>query len=71
MCTLVMEDFLLAGDFNVREGECSLKDFMGEFHAKNLVKEETCFKNIENPCDLFDEQLAKLSKYNCSFHRPF
>ena len=41
--------------FNVREGECSLKDFMEEFHAKHLVKEETCFKNIENPSciDLF------------------
>ena len=31
--------------FNVREDECSLKDFMEESHAKNLVKEETCLKN--------------------------
>ena len=47
--------FLLAGDFNVREDECSLKELMEEFHAKNLVKEEICFKNIENPSciDLF------------------
>ena len=47
--------FLLAGDFNVREDECSLTDFMEEFHAKKLVKKETCFKNIENPSciDLF------------------
>ena len=47
--------FLLAGDFNVREEEYSLQHFLEEFHAKNLVKEETCFKNIENPSciDLF------------------
>ena len=46
---------LLVGDFKVREEEYSLQDFLEEFHAKNLVKEETCFKNVENPSciDLF------------------
>ena len=32
-----------------------LEDFMDEFHAKNLVKEPTCFMSAENPSciDLF------------------
>ena len=49
------DKFLIAGDLNVEEGEKSLDDFMDEFHAKNLVKEPTCFKNPENPSciDLF------------------
>ena len=49
------DKFLLAGDFNVREGDDTLDEFMEEYHAKNLVKEPTCFKNSENPSciDLF------------------
>ena len=37
------------------QGEECLDDFMDEFHAKNMVKEPTCFKNPENPTciDLF------------------
>ena len=46
---------LLAGDFNVEEDESCIKDFMNEFNATNLVKENTCFKNPNNPSciDLF------------------
>ena len=42
------EKFLLAGDFNVQEDEPSIQGFLEEYHAKNLVKENTCFKNIDN-----------------------
>ena len=49
------EKFLIAGDFNMQEGEECLDDFLDEFHAKNMVKEPTCFKNPDNPSciDLF------------------
>ena len=49
------EKFLLAGDFNVDEKESCIKNFLFEYNAKNLVKEKTCFKSIENPSciDLF------------------
>ena len=49
------DKFLIAGDLNVEEGVECLDDFMDEFHAKNMVKESTCFKNPENPSciDLF------------------
>ena len=49
------DKFLLAGDFNIQEGQGVLDEFLDEFHAKNMVKEPTCFKNPENPSciDLF------------------
>ena len=49
------EKFLLAGDFNVEENENCLSDFLYEHNAKNLVKEKTCFKSLDNPSciDLF------------------
>ena len=50
------DKFLLAGDFNAEEGKNEyLDDFIDAFHAKNLVKEPTCFKNPLNPSsiDLF------------------
>ena len=49
------EKFLLASDFNVQEDEAPLQEFLDEFGAKNLVKDKTCFKNLQNPSciDLF------------------
>ena len=49
------EKFLLAGDFNVEEHQPCMQDFLNDFNAKNLVKENTCFKSINNPSciDLF------------------
>ena len=41
------DKFLLAGDFNIQEEISCLQDFICEFDAKNLVKENTCFKNPE------------------------
>ena len=49
------DKFLLAGDFNTQEDKEILDDFLEDYHAKNLVKDPTCFKNPENPSciDLF------------------
>ena len=49
------DKFLIAGDLNVREEDDTLDEFMNSYHAKNLVKDPTCFKNTENPSciDLF------------------
>ena len=46
---------LLAGDFNIDKGEEKLEDFLFERNLKNLVKDDTCFKSINNPSsiDLF------------------
>ena len=43
------EKSLLVGDFNAEEREACLMDFMYQYDLKNLVKEKTCFKSIENP----------------------
>ena len=49
------EKFMLVGDFNVEESELCLSQFYCEYNAKNIVKENTCFKNALNPncIDLF------------------
>ena len=49
------DKFILAGDFNIQEDQASIQDFFDEFSAKNLVKEKTCFKSLDNPSciDLF------------------
>ena len=49
------DKILLAGDFNMDREEEVLVDFLFEIDLKNLVKEKTCFKSLENPSciDLF------------------
>ena len=39
----------------MEEQKTCLSDFLFEYQAKNLVKDKTCFKSIENPSciDLF------------------
>ena len=58
------QQFLIAGDVNMQEGNVRLDDFLNEYNAKNMVKEPTCFKSTENPSciDLFyHKQLQKFS----------
>ena len=49
------DKYLLTGDFNAEEIEPCLSSFRYQYNAKNLVKENTCFKNPHNPSciDLF------------------
>ena len=49
------DNFLLAGDFNAQDNEPCLRSFLDKYDACNIVKEPTCFKNINNPSciDLF------------------
>ena len=43
------EKFVLTGDFYSEEGQSCLDTFLCDYNAKNIVKEKTCFKHIENP----------------------
>ena len=43
------DNFFIAGDLNCQEIEPILSEFLNMHSAKNIVKEETCFKSIENP----------------------
>ena len=47
--------FLLVGDFNAEESNSSMEEFLNNHGAKNIVKEKTCFKSLNNPScvDLF------------------
>ena len=46
---------MLVGDFNAEESEPRLSQFLYEYIAKGIVKENACFKNALNPSciDLF------------------
>ena len=41
--------FVLLGAFNVQENETMLSGFLNAYNTKNIVKNKTCFKSIENP----------------------
>ena len=45
------EKFVLLGDFNVNMNNTDpiYEDFINQYSAKNIVKEPTCFKSVENP----------------------
>ena len=43
------ERFMLIGDFNTNDTDQILVDFNQQYDSKNIVKDPTCFKNIENP----------------------
>ena len=49
------ENIILVGDFNTKESEQVLSDFIYEQDLKNIVSFPTCFKSVENPStiDLF------------------
>ena len=61
--TSTYDKFILIGDFIAEEKENVLSDFMDLYDLKNLVKQNTCFKSVENPScvDLF------LTNSNSSF----
>ena len=46
---------MLVRDFNAEESRPCLSQFLYEYNVKNIVKENTCFKNALNPSciDLF------------------
>ena len=46
---------MLVGDFNAEESEPCLSQSLYEYNAKNIIKENTCFKNaLNSSCiDLF------------------
>ena len=54
-CSKTYDNFFIAGDFNCQQTEPILFEFLNMQSANNIVKEETCFKSIENPSciDLF------------------
>ena len=43
------------GDFNAEDSGPCISQFLHQYEAKNLVKDKTCFKSINNPSyiDLF------------------
>ena len=47
--TTLFDNIILLGDFNSEISENSMKEFCDMYNLKSLVKEPTCFKNIDKP----------------------
>ena len=49
------DKFMLVGNFNTKESEPCLSQFLYEYNANSIIKESICFKNVLNPSciDLF------------------
>ena len=45
----IYEKCVLVGDFNAAENEETMKQFLELYGLKNLVRENTCFKSLNNP----------------------
>ena len=41
--------FILIGDFNTNDTDQTLIEFNDQYSSKNIVKDPTCFKNMNNP----------------------
>ena len=41
--------FLLIGDFNAKESKPVLAQFLHDYNAVNIIHENTCYKNMNNP----------------------
>ena len=46
------ENSIILGDFNAEVENIHLSEFCALFNLKNLVKEPTCFKNLDNPTSI-------------------
>ena len=58
------DKFLIPGDLNMQEGHVIFDNFMEVHQAKNLVKEPTCYKNIENP-SCVDQEIGSANFEYC------
>ena len=43
------DNLILPGDFNVEPEEESIAEFLNLYNLKNLVRQNTCFKNPDKP----------------------
>ena len=59
-----LDNFILPGDFNSEINENAMKVFCETYNLKNLIKQDTCFKNPLNPSSI-DVILTNREK---SFH---
>ena len=46
------DNVILLGDFNSEVSEISMNNFCQLYNLRNLVKEPTCFKNLQNPSNI-------------------
>ena len=45
----IYDNFLIVGDFNSEMTESAMENFCGTYHLHNLIKDQTCSKNLYRP----------------------
>ena len=55
------ERFILLGDFNIQDSDTCLMEFNSQYDSKNIVRDPTCFKSINNPTTI-DLIITNLSR---------
>ena len=48
-CLPIYDNFIVMGDFNAESMNMEVANFCAMYNLKNLVKEATCYKNVNNP----------------------
>ena len=73
MSSKFYEKYMLIGDFNVEESEPCLSQFLFETNAKNIVKEATCYKSLNNQSciDLIVLQVSRIPRQYQQGYRIF
>ena len=61
------DNIILLGDFNAEMSENAMIDFCDIYNLKNVVKDPTCFENVEHPSciDLISTNRPKSFQKNC------
>ena len=55
------DNFIVLGDFNAETSNATISQFCATYNLKNLIKEHTCFKSLEN----LDKSAKMFSKLKC------
>ena len=46
------ENIILIGDFNAVSSDIALREFCSMYNLKNIITEQTCYKNPDNPSSI-------------------
>ena len=49
----IYDNFFIVGDFNSEMTESAMENFRGTYHLHNVIKDPTCFKNINKPSCIY------------------
>ena len=69
-CSSQYDNFIVLGDFNAETSSTTIFEYCATYNLKNLIKEPTCFKSLENrtSIDLILTIRPKCFQNSCFWH---